>query len=901
MIQRFSSRRNKLDSSFLTPRLRGARSYDRIAGYFSSSILEVAGEALDSVTGRIRIVCNSQLDVEDVKTARAADLAQRQEWFSTRPETYAEAAQGRFARLHAFLRSGKLEVKVLPEALFGLAHGKAGVIEQADGSKTSFLGSVNETRSGWRLNYELLWEDSSPEAIQWVEEEFLALWNHPSAVKLSEFVIEDIERLSRRTVITSLESWRMAENPDAAAIVEAPVFRREAGLWAHQKQFVKLASEAHRTPAGARFVLADMVGLGKTIQLAMAAQLMALHGSRPILVIPPKTLVWQWQDELRTLLDAPSAVWNGKQWVDENGLEYPAVGPAGVLRCPRRIGIVSQGLVTAGSEAAAHLEQLEYECVIADEAHRARRRNLGPMHEGEAPEWNKLLAFLHRVARRSHSVLLATATPVQIDPIEAWDLLSVLAEGREHVLGNQWSRWRNNPREALGLVMGQRVLSADDPSEAWLWMKNPLPPADEHPVFENLRRDTRIDNAVAPLVSFDELRRPDQQRVERLAPAFARHHNPFLRHIVRRRRDFLEQTIDPVTNEPFLKPIPVELLGDGPGDAIPLPAYLADAYAQAEAFCALLGQRVRGAGFLKTLLLRRVGSSIAAGRITAEKMLGTWQDIDELDQEDDESENERASHEASRTLTPPERAALESFLARLDASPEKDPKFNVVLRLLRDEGWMARGCIIFSQYYDTAHWLGTQLMAVFPNTVIGLYAGGNRSGLWRGGEFQATPREELKAMVRSGALRLVLGTDAASEGLNLQRLSTLINVDLPWNPTRLEQRKGRIQRIGQLADKVYVYNMRYTPSVEDRVHQLLSDRLRDIHSLFGQLPDVLEDVWVQVAEGDIEKARRTIDAIPPVHPFELRWHSVEHVDWESCAQVLDSAVRRKHLVNGWSK
>ncbi|ETR65432.1 MAG: hypothetical protein OMM_14261 [Candidatus Magnetoglobus multicellularis str. Araruama] len=91
--------------------------------------------------------------------------------------------------------------------------------------------------------------------------------------------------------------------------------------------------------------------------------------------------------------------------------------------------------------------------------------------------------------------------------------------------------------------------------------------------------------------------------------------------------------------------------------------------------------------------------------------------------------------------------------------------------------------------------------------------------------------------------------------MNLQRLGSLINLDLPWNPTRLEQRKGRIQRIGQIRDEVDVYNMRYRGSVEDRVHELLSERLEDIYALFGQIPDVLEDVWIDVANGEIEKAK----------------------------------------------
>ena len=79
-LERHSSRRRPLDESFLAPRLAGARSYDRIAGYFSSSILEVGGEAFEQVTGGVRIVCNSQLSRADVEVAKAAQAAMRREW-----------------------------------------------------------------------------------------------------------------------------------------------------------------------------------------------------------------------------------------------------------------------------------------------------------------------------------------------------------------------------------------------------------------------------------------------------------------------------------------------------------------------------------------------------------------------------------------------------------------------------------------------------------------------------------------------------------------------------------------------------------------------------------------------------------------------------------------------------
>jgi hypothetical protein len=169
----------------------------------------------------------------------------------------------------------------------------------------------------------------------------------------------------------------------------------------------------------------------------------------------------------------------------------------------------------------------------------------------------------------------------------------------------------------------------------------------------------------------------------------------------------------------------------------------------------------------------------------------------------------------------------------------------------------------------------------------------------RNGKWETRIRDDLKKMVMRGEVRLLLGTDAASEGLNLQRLACLINLDLPWNPTRLEQRKGRIQRIGQIHDSVKIYNMRYKDSVEDRVHGLLSARLANIHDLFGQIPDVLEDAWIAVAFGEIDRAKRIIDSVPASHPFALRYTHVENVNWEDCREVLDATEKRKLLAMPW--
>jgi hypothetical protein len=130
-----------------------------------------------------------------------------------------------------------MQAKVLPGAAFGLIHDKAGVITLTDGRKTCFIGSANETSSAWKLNYELVWEDDAPEAIQWVQEEFEALWHRPFAVPLAEFVLEDIGRLAQRTVVPSVDVWREEPEP-AAPLIETPVYRQEYGLWEHQKAFV---------------------------------------------------------------------------------------------------------------------------------------------------------------------------------------------------------------------------------------------------------------------------------------------------------------------------------------------------------------------------------------------------------------------------------------------------------------------------------------------------------------------------------------------------------------------------------------------------------------------------------------------------------------------------------------
>src|SRR5699024_7721196 len=455
----------------------------------------------------------------------------------------------------------------------------------------------------------------------------------------------------------------------------------------------------------------------------------------------------------------------------------------------------------------------------------------------------------------------------------------------------------------LNLRMGKEKRDFVD-KENWEWMRNPFPPAYENPLFATLRMKERMEeDDFVYNKSLFELTPSEQQRVGNLlSRGFYEHYNPYIRHVIRREREYLENKINPETGESYLQKINVELFGENDNNALTLGSYLQRAYEYAEEFCKELGKRNRGAGFLKTLLLKRIGSSIEAGKNTGYKMLDEWNGYvdDIVTGEEYKDEKDLPSSSSIKDLSEKETQLLQSFVKELESTNAVDPKYKKTIELLGKEGWMVRGTIIFSQYFDTANWIAEKISKEFQDESIGMYAGGDKSGIYENGKFKTRDKETIKEKVRQKGIRILVGTDAASEGLNLQTLGSLINIDLPWNPTKLEQRKGRIQRIGQIYETVYIYNMRYKDSIEDKVHSRLSDRLKNITDVFGQVPDVLEDVWINVALGEEEKANQLIDEVPVKHPFENRYNKdVKNIDWESYSEVLNDIEKRKHLEKGW--
>jgi hypothetical protein len=115
-IRRFSSRTQRLDVSFLLPHLRGARSYMRIAGYFTSSLFEVAGEVLEDIPD-VRIVCNVDIHPDDLKVAQLRESRMLGRWNERALEAETLLHRERYRRLDAFLQRHGQSVRVAPDDL----------------------------------------------------------------------------------------------------------------------------------------------------------------------------------------------------------------------------------------------------------------------------------------------------------------------------------------------------------------------------------------------------------------------------------------------------------------------------------------------------------------------------------------------------------------------------------------------------------------------------------------------------------------------------------------------------------------------------------------------------------------------------------------------------------------
>lgn len=700
-----------------------------------------------------------------------------------------------------------------------------------------------------------------------------------------------------------------------AALIESPLYRQGFSLQPWQQGFVSECMRHYHNHGFVRLLLADEVGLGKTLSMGTAALSLCLLSDKenkkrkPVVIFAPATLCEQWQTEMIDKLGIPCARWHTlkKYWLDADGRMISPSGQSYVTNCPLRIGIISTGLMMQDSLEKDYLLGLNFGLVILDEAHKARSRQ---GFDKDAGSHNNLLTFMRNVAARSDHVLLGTATPIQTKPEDLWDLIGILQQGNgAFVLGNNLAKW-HRPKDVLPILAGEQIVT--EPNFAWELLRSPLPVVDSsdeqhsRKLIRSIREDLGIINDSKkwdiknPLTDLSEDSRDyldDEMNRDISGASFFQRENPFVRHVVLRKRVTLEDAnllsrigvdIHPSRN---LSKSEHKFNSLFEGKALRTSEDFRQAYAEARNFGKVLMKSGKGSGFMKNLMEQRICSSITAGINTAKMLLEGKTLQEESDEQNIELE----------VQNPDEIAVLERMIARLEKI-EEAPKLQAVIHYLEKEQWLKHGVIIFSQYYDTAKWLADSLAARYPEQAVGLYAGAGRSRLYQKGDSVNIERETLKRMVAEHQLEIMVATDAACEGLNLQTLGTLINVDLPWNPTKLEQRIGRIKRFGQIRNKVDMLNLVNEKTVDEKVYDKLSERMQDRYNLFGSLPDTIRDEWIEDIETLGEKMDEYINAQKKANAFDLRYTTTmkpSDQDWRDCSDVLSRRDFIELMTLGW--
>ena len=170
----------------------------------------------------------------------------------------------------------------------------------------------------------------------------------------------------------------------------------------------------------------------------------------------------------------------------------------------------------------------------------------------------------------------------------------------------------------------------------------------------------------------------------------------------------------------------------------------------------------------------------------------------------------------------------------------------------------------------------------FPGETVACYSGAGGKVRDRAGFWSECSKEQIKQRLKARAIKFLVCTDAASEGLNFQFCGLLVNYDLPWNPMKVEQRIGRIDRIGQKYPKIRVVNLAYQDTVEADVYFALGQRINLFEGLVGRLQPILSRLPKQFEEVALERkenreaARHRLMADleqSPVRPTKPPWTS----------------------------
>jgi len=856
------------------PALSRAVRYDRCCAYFSSHVLAVAARGFGGFIQNLltygddlskpaaRLLVNEQLDPQDLDALlTTGDQSQVIHKLLKQFKTPQDALEENRLQMLAWLvASGWLEVRVgWMVRTQGIAHAKYGIVTDLHGDAIAFMGSDNETGSALVENYEELvvassWQD--PDFVAHYRQRFEALWEDrdeyvrvfplPDAVRanLIKFAPQEPpHELKQDTqALAAAILWHFI---GAAPYLPGGEYACDAtamvGLWPHQFRVVD--DTARGFPAGR--LLCDEVGMGKTIEAAQVLRrLLSGRGVQRALLLVPAGLLQQWQEELREKGGLLVPRWESGYLYQPND-KRERMEPA-VALAENDVLLLSREWARLPNNRDLVLSTPVWDLVLLDEAHAARR---SAQEEREFNSANLLLQLLRelQLRRQARSVLLLSATPMQTQPWEPWDLLGVLGIGGRWMV--EFGDVRTYYQGIQALAHGPLDLQHATAIAHLVANDNEFPPSPNGPSPDGACPEpAEGETALAERLAFafgDEQKRYAQ---------WLRQGAPLGRRMHRNTRGTLRQ----YHAQGLLElPPPQRQVHDEVFDYQQqaerdcyeaIKDYIDTRYDQLE-------QEKAGKGFVMTVYRRRAASSPLAlrrslqrrleklERVIRRQYLDPWLSLEEeqIDSRDlsdaDIDERIDPALPSDPKTAEAEKRQIEALLARLDVLGAMDSKLDEFWSVLREVTADGRSVLVFTEYTDTMEYLRDQLRPTYGAT-LGCYSGaGGR--LWDGKTWASVSKAEITERLAHGDLRVLVCTDAASEGLNLQAASALINYDLPWNPSKVEQRIGRIDRIGQQQTVLPIRNLFLDRSVDVRVYQVLRKRCGLFEHFVGRMQPVL--------------------------------------------------------------
>ena len=923
---------------FYIPVLQRAQRYDRVAGYFFSSSFVSAAAGISRFIaggGQIRMLVGAKLthgDREALLGEVSLDdvLAERLELGEDLAAD--EVAANRLQVIAWLIREGRLQIRIgvpcdekgVPladgEASDKYFHSKFGILTDGEGDQVVFSGTINESAAGWQKNFENFsaYQSTQPVDVwnayaQPLVERFGELWRGSQVgdfktVKLPTAIENRLLRL-----IPNDEDWVPSiEDPDWPPIIEpielsgddrevlrsvreAPATGTGVGLvssgvtaWPHQEAIARHIVETWPRS----YLLADEVGLGKTIEAGLALRELLLSGTiETALLLVPASVLIQWQEELaeKLLLDVPRLERRSLRWAD--GRSQPLRSGDDQWRSAPVL-LASSHLARRRGQRQQLVNGRPWDLVLLDETHHARRRGAKPT---DTP--NQMLATLLALSEHDmwKGLLLASATPMQLHTHDLWDLLDLFG------LHGMWSQ---SAEKMEGYF---KQLREPFGARNWRFLRRMLA---DHFAARGVRPDPVIEarvNDELGYVAGDRILKlhttgidragldliPPEERV--LWDLWLRASTPVKDRVFRTTRTTLRQyratgilpseTVIPdrhVSDE-FLA------LGDAQDLYERIDTYIRGRH---DALIAAGGKGVP-LGFIMTVYRRRLTSSFYSVRRSLERrrdvLVNQKRLVDLLDDDDEfalESvpDFEDLDLDLINVDVEAEIKDLDDFIRDLTEQPPDEPKMARLHELLHESFQGGhRTVVIFTQYTDTLYYLRERLRATFGNQIICYFGGGGERWDDVTETWERLTKEQVKDLFRRGSeVRILIGTDSMSEGLNLQTCDRLINFDLPWNFMRVEQRIGRVDRIGGLPD-IRVTNLFYNGTVEQDIY----DRIKDRHDWFthviGNAQPVLaatESVIQRAAMGKIsgkEAADELDDLIDRFENADLRLEDLDAV------------------------